>query len=99
MCWIVAIGLSVCVGLHVRDLRALTLFAAAALATAALPADRIAALITLGVGLAAGTWATALIYRGSDVSLAELVRGQGPGGIGVAACWLLIASGIRSMWA
>ena len=94
-CWIVAIGLSICVGLSYREPRMLALFAAAAIATAALPTRRFTAVIGVLVGLTGSVWAVALVQRGIAVEIGM----RGPGAIGMCSGWMLIASGLRAMFA
>ena len=93
-CWIAAIGLSICVGLTFREPALFALFAAAAIATAALPARRLTAAFGVLVGLTGSVWAVALVQRGVPVEIDV----RGPGGIGIAGGWMLIASGLRAMF-
>ena len=100
---VLAVGLSVWVGIHYRSPEWVSIYAAAALACAALPAHRIVGWFALAIGLAIAG-AGLYLLRGSDLVLADVFSAEGgttsppreAAVLAVVVLWLVIGSLYRT---
>lgn len=112
ICWVMAVGYCVCVGLQYNDpdpARWMAMYAATAIAFALLPARRVFVVLSVAVGLVAAIWGAYLGHQVKDLlHMSDLWMkmhekggavevGREALGLGIVAITLLMASGFRAL--
>ena len=112
VCWVMAVGYSICVGLQYNDpdpLRWIAIYGAAAVAMALLPARRVFVIPAVGVGLVAAIWGAYLGHQVKDtlymsdlwLKMSEkggaVEVGREAADLGLVALTLLLTSGFRAL--
>jgi len=112
VCWVMAVGFSICVGLQYNDpdpIRWMLIYGSAAVACAILPARRVFVVPAVAVGLIAAIWGAYLGHQVKDMlEMSDLFLkmhekggavevGREAGGLGLVAITLLLASGFRAL--
>jgi hypothetical protein len=110
VCWVMAVGFCICVGLQVNDpdpVRWMAIYGGAAITLAALPARKVFAAGTLVIGVISAIWGAYLGHEVKDVLVfsdlwmkmsekgGAVEVGREAGGLAIVAITLLGASAFR----